>query len=285
MERTRAKNGNAKAGQPLLVSQGFQLGPLYIRFYSITMVLAIVAGYLVGRLQLKRFSFPELEQKKIDKYVFFDDLAFWTIILAFLGARAFHVVSHFEDYRYDLLGVFKIWEGGLAIYGAVVVGALTLLYFARKFGIRFLKLTDMAALGMPLSQAIGRIGNYFNYEAFGGPTGLPWKMFVPERFRPMGFMDQAYFHPTFFYEMLWNLLLFVTLYIYAKKKLWGQSKVRYGMLTAIYLGGYGLGRFFIEGLRLDSGYVGMFKVNQLVSVLLIIVSLGIIYRYAPQTDQ
>jgi phosphatidylglycerol---prolipoprotein diacylglyceryl transferase len=285
MDRTRTKSSDAKASQPFLVAQFLHLGPLKIRIYSLTMVTAIIVGYFIGKLQLKHFKFPELAAKGVTKEVFYDDLVFWTIIFAFLGARIYHVLSHFESYRYDLWSAVRVWEGGIAIYGAVIAGALTLYYFAKKYEIRFLKLTDLAALGMPLAQAIGRVGNYFNYEAFGSPTNLPWKMFVPESFRPPGLENFAYYHPTFLYEMLWNLFLFALLYFYARKKLWKEGKVRYGMLTAFYLGGYGLGRLFIEALRVDSGYLGIFKVNQLVSVLLIAASLGIIYRYAPQTDQ
>jgi phosphatidylglycerol---prolipoprotein diacylglyceryl transferase len=285
MDGTGTKNSYAKTSQPFLVAQFLQLGPLKIRFYSLTMVTAIIAGYLMGRLQLKRLRFPELEKSGVSKDVFYDDLAFWVIIFAFLGARAFHVVTDFELYRNNLLGVFEVWKGGIGIYGAIIAGAATIYYFAKKYKIPFLKLTDLVALGMPLSQAIGRLGNYFNYEAFGVPTSLPWKMFVPERFRSAGFEGFAYYHPTFLYEMIWNLLLFGVLYIYAKNKLWKEGNVRYGVLTALYLGGYGFGRLFIEALRIDSSYLGIFRVNQLVSVLLIVASLGIIYRYAPQTDQ
>lgn len=276
MERARTKNGSAETGQ-FVLAQSISVGPLSIRFYGITMALAIVTGYLVGKWRFNRTDFPGIENKN----AFFDDLAFRVVIFGFISARLYHVITHFGDYRNNLLEIPQVWHGGLAIYGAVIGGALALLYTARKHKIPFLKLADVAAIAMPISQAIGRIGNFFNYELFGSPTSLPWKMYVPREFRPEQYPYDEYYHPTFAYEMLWNLGVFAVLLFVSQK----YTNFKAGFVTSVYLMGYGIGRFWIEALRLDSTYLFSFKINQISSLLIFLIGLGILLKYAtPQNN-
>jgi phosphatidylglycerol---prolipoprotein diacylglyceryl transferase len=276
MERARTKNGSAKAGQ-FVLAQSFSVGPLSIRIYGLTMALAIVVGYLVGK-----WRFNKSDIVVADKAKFFDDLVFRVVIVGFISARLYHVFTHWSDYQNNFVEIPQVWHGGLAIYGAIIGGTLALLYTAHKHKIRFLKLTDVAAIAMPVSQAIGRIGNFFNYELFGTPTNLPWKMYVPREFRPGHHNYDEYFHPTFAYEMLWNLGLF-TLLLWVSAK---YTKLKAGSVTAIYLMGYGVGRFWIEALRLDSTYIFNMKINQIASLLIFLLGLGILLKYAsPQNNQ
>jgi len=267
MERTATKNRSSKTGQ-LILSQGFRIGRLKIRYYGVTMVVAIALGYFIGWTRAKKQGWSR---------TFYDDLCFWLVIFGFLGARIYYVLFYPQFYRGNFSEVFKIWHGGLAIYGAVIAGALTLYVLARRYKKSFFELTDVVVYALPLAQAIGRFGNYFNYEAFGKPTNLPWKMFVPLQFRPPGYENFSYFHPTFAYEAIWNVLVFVALYFIARKVDVSGSK-RVGLLTGSYFVLYSIGRFFIEGIRLDSAFFGPFRGDQLTAVLLIILGLVIIFK-------
>jgi phosphatidylglycerol:prolipoprotein diacylglycerol transferase len=279
MERTGTKNGGAKASKPVLTSllaaQSFKIGSFSLRYYSLTMLAAVLCGYFLARVR----AIKEGISLKL-----FDDLAFWLVVGGFLGARIYEVLSYLPYYKSNPGEIIKIWHGGLSIYGAIIAGALITFIFARKHKIPFLKLSDLIAFSLPLSQAIGRLGNYFNHEAFGKPTNLPWKIFIPQGSRPAGFENYAYFHPTFLYEGIWNLIVFFILIFIAKKL--KRSSDRPGVITASYLFLYSIGRFWIESIRLDSAFMGSLKTNQITALLLIFVSFAImIFRYAPQTDK
>lgn len=273
----------------MIISQYFSLGSLHIRYYSLTMVLAIVVGYIIASRRRRQFG--------ISKEIF-EDMVFWLIIISFISARIYYVLFYWQYFKSDWLEIFKIWHGGISIYGGVIGGMAVLWYFARKIKFPFLKLADFIALSLPLAQAIGRFGNFFNYEAFGAPTNLPWKMYVPWQFRPQAYKQYSYFHPTFLYEAFWDVLVFIVLWLFAKRvenigiavdqahNAENTSFKRTGLVTAAYLLLYSTGRFFIEGLRLDSAYFGNFKGDQITAVLLILVSLGIIVsRYAAQNSK
>lgn len=266
MERTRTKSSSSKADQ-LILAQSFNVGPLEIRYYGVFLVLAIALGYVIA---LKRAIAVGIPKQKVE------DLVFWLVLSSIVGARIYFVIFYYQSFTH-WTDALKIWQGGQSIFGALIGGVAALAFFARRNKINFWKLTDLVAFAMPLAQAVGRLGNLFNYEAFGSSTNLPWKMFVPEHFRPERYQTVEYFHPTFLYEAIGNILIFGLLIFLTRRH--GAVDTRPGLLTGIYLLSYGTIRFLIEFLRLDSAYIGAFKVNQIAAVLLIIVALFIIiYR-------
>ncbi len=247
----------------IIVSQYFHVGPLEIRYYSITMVLGIIVAYFIGARRARRAG---LEKS------LFEDMFFWMLVAGFIGARFYYVLFYPQYFQGNWLTALEIWRGGISIYGGVLGGLLVLWGFARKIKWQFLKLTDIIAPALPLAQAIGRFGNFFNYEAFGNPTNLPWKMYVPLQFRPAAYAQYSYFQPTFLYEAIWDVLVFFFV-------LWlGKKTSRTGVLTAAYLLFYSIGRYFIEGLRLDSAFFGNFRGDQITAVLLMIAALIIMVR-------
>ncbi len=179
------------------------------------------------------------------------DVALWAVPLGILGGRLYHVATHPADYFYegaDLLRIFYVWEGGLAILGAVSLGAVGAYIGARSAGLRFSAFADALAPGLLLAQGIGRTGNYFNQELFGAPTDLPWGLQIdrPNSAIPVGIPETTLFHPTFAYEMLWNVLGALVL-IWVGRAL----SLQWGRLFALYLVWYGIGRAFLENIRLD----------------------------------
>lgn len=281
METAGTENGSTKTGSAFLrnflLAQYFQVGPLQIHFYGIILAGAILIGYLVARAKTARFN---IEKKQLD------DVGFWLVIWSIIGARLYYVLFYPQFFRNGFLEIFRIWHGGQSIYGALIAGAATLFYFSRKTKITFFRWTDLMAFALPLAQAFGRLGNFFNYEAFGLPTNLPWKIFIPVQHRPPDYLQYEYFHPAFAYELIWNIVVFLILLLVEKvlnKKL--NSRFNFtGIFTALYLFFYSLGRFVIEGIRLDSAYFGPFRGDQLTALCLMVAALGIIsYRYVSQT--
>ena len=168
--------------------------------------------------------------------------------------------------------MFAVWEGGLAIHGGLLAGMLTGGVYVWIKGLPLLTYLDIVAPSLALGQAIGRWGNFFNEEAFGGPTSLPWKLFISEPRRPPALVDHQYFHPTFLYESLWNVATFLVLYLALRRRFERAP----GALFLAYIGLYSLGRFWVEGLRTDSLMLGSLRVAQLVSVAAIaIAAIGI----------
>ena len=242
----------------------FELGPITIYWYSVTMLLAVLTGiYLATK-----------ESKKQGMYSFISDLVTYIIIFGIIGARLYYVIFNFDNYKYDLLSIFKIWEGGIAIYGAIIGGLLAIVYLARKREQSIIKTTDIIVPGLILAQSIGRWGNFFNGEAHGTEISLEFlqKLHLPNFIIEGMYIDGIYYHPTFLYESIWCLLGFIILIIIRK-----LTKRKDGIMTFSYFIWYGIGRLFIEGLRTDSLYLGSFRISQLVSIFLIITGiLGII---------
>lgn len=205
------------------------------------------------------------------------DIALWAVPLGILGGRLFHVVTHPSDYFFpgaDLLRVFYIWEGGLAIFGALLGGALGAWIGTRMTGIRFWSFADALAPGLLIAQASGRLGNYFNQELFGAPTDLPWGLEIDpgNPAIPVGLPTDTLFHPTFAYEALWNLLGALVI-IAATRKL----GLQWGKAFGLYLIWYGVGRFTLEFLRLDVAEVifGL-RANQWAAIAAVVLGLVII---------
>lgn len=218
------------------------IGIFRVHFYAIFILLGIVGAiFIADRRLVKRGATSGVAV----------DIALWTVPLGIIGARIFHVLTHPSDYFYagaDLLAVFYIWEGGIAIYGGLIGGAIGAWLGSRFSAIRFWSFADAVAPGLLLAQAIGRWGNYFNQELYGTPTELPWGLEI-DSFNsayPTGLPDGVLFHPTFLYESIWSLIG-VALLLIADRKF----ELRWGKLFAIYLIYYSLGRIWVESLRID----------------------------------
>lgn len=179
------------------------------------------------------------------------DIALWAVPFGIIGGRFFHVITHPDDYFFegaDLLATLRIWEGGLAIYGAISFGAVGVYIATRQLGLRFFTVADAIAPGLLIAQGVGRIGNYFNQELFGLPTTLPWGLQIPitNPAYPVGLPEGLLFHPTFLYEMIWNFAGAALLLILASR-----LNLQWGKVFALYLAIYSLGRIWVEAIRID----------------------------------
>jgi phosphatidylglycerol:prolipoprotein diacylglycerol transferase len=240
-------------------SIAFQIGPLAVRWYGLLIAAGVMLGTtLAHREALRRGHDP-------DKLL---NLIVVVVLSALLGARLYYVLFNWDYYGTQLSKVFAIWEGGLAIHGGLIAGSLATLLYCRTAGLSVLPTMDIMAPSVAIGQAIGRWGNFFNQEAFGTPTDLPWRLFIDPYHRPPSLKAFEYFHPTFLYESLWNLLVFCVLWFTLRKRLANKP----GALTLSYLGLYSLGRFLVEGLRIDSLMLGSFRAAQVVSLLLVAAS-------------
>jgi phosphatidylglycerol:prolipoprotein diacylglycerol transferase len=191
------------------------------------------------------------------------------LIGGLVGARLYYVLFNLDYYQTQpWWRMFAVWEGGLAIHGGLLAGILVGGTYVWIKGLPLLTYLDMVAPSLALGQAIGRWGNFFNEEAFGGTTDLPWKLYISEARRPPAFVDHQFFHPTFLYESLWNVGTFLVLYLVLRRRLERAP----GALFLAYIGLYSLGRFWVEGLRTDSLMLGSLRVAQLVSVAAVAVA-------------
>jgi phosphatidylglycerol:prolipoprotein diacylglycerol transferase len=244
---------------PILV----KLGPLTIRWYGLLIATAVLVGVSLSQYLAKRRHInPDL----------LGDLAIWLVIGAIPAARLYYVLFEWSEYAQHPERIVAIWQGGIAIHGAILGGIVAALIFSKLKQISFWQLTDLVAPSLILGQALGRWGNFFNSEAFGRPTNLPWKLFIPPDRRPPEFANFAYFHPTFLYESLWNLMVFGLLLTLFFRGLKGP-RLKPGTLFLVYLVTYSLGRLWIEGLRTDSLMLGPLRIAQVVS--LVEISLGL----------
>ncbi len=248
----------------------FSLGPITVRWYGLLIAIAVLIGVTISQqLAQKRGVDPE----KIG------DLLLWVIPCGIVCARIYYVLFEWSSYASRPLEAFAIWQGGIAIHGAVIGGTLATWFFAKANRLSFWQLCDFVAPSLILGQALGRWGNFFNSEAFGGPTDLPWKLFIPLNNRPAGYQDVEYFHPTFLYESLWNLGVFALL---IGLFFWGLTRPRFraGTVFLVYMIAYGAGRIWIEGLRTDSLMLGPIRVAQLISLATIALGwIGLIWTY------
>ena len=241
----------------------FSIFGIDIRWYSLLILIGIVIGVLLLEREAKKFKYP--------KDLIFN-MCFWTIIIGIIGARLYYVLFNFSYYKSNLLEIFAVWNGGLAIHGGLIAGAITVIFFAKKYHLNFLKLLDMAAPSIILAQAIGRWGNFFNGEAHGIATTYTHlqELLVPEFIIKGMNIGGIYYLPTFYFESLWCLLGFIVLLIIRRRKY-----IKIGATTCIYLMWYSLGRIFIEAWRTDSLMLGGFKVAQIISIILFLT--GLVY--------
>lgn len=219
-----------------------ELGPIRVHFYALFILAGIVLALILTESRLRA--------RGAEAGIALD-ISLWAIPFGILGGRFFHVLTHPDDYFFpgaDLLAVFRIWEGGLAIYGALILGSLGAYIGARSAGIKFTSYLDAVAPGVLLAQAIGRWGNYFNNELYGVPTDLPWGLEIPSNnpAYPAGLPDGVLFHPTFLYESIWSLTG-VAILLAADRRF----NLRWGKMLGLYLVYYSLGRVWIEAIRID----------------------------------
>ena len=226
--------------------RGFDLGILSVNLYGIIIACGLMLAVVYGLRRAKTFG---LRQDDIL------DGVLWVTPFAIICARAYYCIFEWDVYRSDPISVFYIWKGGLAIYGGVLGAALGVIVFTKIKRIKLSAVLDIVSLGFLIGQSIGRWGNFFNREAFGAAT---------ESFFRMGLFNTStgvteYYHPTFLYESLWNAAGFALLHFLSKRR-------RYdGQVALGYVAWYGLGRAFIEGLRMDSLYLGPFRISQVLA--------------------
>jgi prolipoprotein diacylglyceryl transferase len=221
-------------------SNGFHIGPLFFHLYGLMIAIGVLCAFWLARRRWQAAGHDPAE---------IESPGIWAVVAGFVGGRLAYVSTHTGEFRGRWLHVFAIWEGGLALYGGLTLGILTGIYVARRRGLPVLQALDAGIPAIPLAQAFGRWGNYFNQELFGTPTTLPWALRVEPGHRPERYANFATFHPTFLYESVWDLLVVGAL-------LWlsARRKLRTGSIVLCYLGLYALGRFGLELIRTDTTY-------------------------------
>jgi prolipoprotein diacylglyceryl transferase len=251
-------------------SKAIEIGPLSLRAYGLMIALGVLAGVELVR---RRFAAKGLDPDHVSA------IALWAVPAGLIGSRLYHVVTDWKRFRGDWWSVVAIWEGGLGVPGGILAGALVGIWVAKRRQVPLGLAADAFAPGIPLAQAIGRLGNWFNQEVFGRPTDLPWGLEIDPQYRPERYADEPTFHPTFLYEGLWNLALVGLLIWLDRRRL-----VRQGRLFAVYVLGYGLGRFWIEALRADEASLLLgIRVNLWVSGALVLG--GLAWLLWPESDR
>lgn len=257
------------------LNKSFEIGGFRIAYYGVLIGLGILAGILMVSKVAKAAG------QDVEIYY---DCALYAIIASLIGARIYYVIFEWEYYKDNLLSIFKLREGGMAIYGAVIAAVITLYIYARKKKLSFGLLLDTGCLGLLVGQIVGRWGNFVNREAFGGYTDGLFAMQLKKSEVYSGYItpelaentvwvngiEYIQVHPTFLYEALWNLGVLCLLLLYYHHKKYD------GEVACLYLIGYGLGRTWIEGLRTDQLMLGGFAVSQVLSVLLVIGAAGFV---------
>ncbi len=248
----------------------FKIGNFELRWYSTLIASGIFLSYILAR---RRFELEGRDPSELDAVLV------WGIVLGILFGRLYYVVFNWDFYSKHPSEILKTWHGGMAIHGGII-GAILAAYIYTKVGKRtftFVEGLDILAWLLPLGQAIGRWGNFFNYEAFGYPTNLPWGMFVPEWARPAVFAKYSKFHPTFLYESLWDLMVFFILTSYMK------DRKKPGEVISLYLVLYSMGRIVVERFRTDSLYLGSIRIAQLVSAVAIFI--GVFWYFSLTSEE
>ena len=250
----------------------FSLGSLTLKWYGLLIVLGATLALLVA---LKLAKYYQLKKEVVL------DLAFWLIIIGLLGARLYDVLLELPYYLKYPIKIFYIWEGGLAIHGAIIAGLFVLYFFSKKQQLNFWALSALTATVLPLAQAIGRWGNYFNQELFGRPTNLAWGIPIDISHRPADYLSYTYFQPTFLYESLGLIIIFLNLLFLTIRFLKKQTVCPnfYKNQVFIYLISYSVLRFFLEFIRIDKTPILLgLRWPQIVSLIIIIISLILFFK-------
>jgi prolipoprotein diacylglyceryl transferase len=251
---------------------GFEIGPLRVTFYGIAIAIGVMLGW---RLTVRRFEAKGGDPALADR------ILIWMVVVGFLGARLAYVSTHLARFEGEWWKVIAIWEGGLALFGGLTFGALTVVFLCRRWGADLPTFLDSLAPAVPLAQAFGRWGNYFNQELFGTPTTLPWGLEIDPENRPEAYPDAATFHPTFLYESIWNLALSAFI-------IWLDRRVPSlkGRLIGVYLIGYAMMRFLLELIRTDTTFrfIGLSR-NAWVSLAVVVIGIVILVWKRDETSQ
>jgi len=228
------------ASIPSPSTNGFYVGPLFVHFYGLCYVVGITAAVLLARrLWREKGGDPDLV----------NTVALWGVPAGILGARLYHDVTSWNEVPHNWWGWIAIWQGGLGIWGGIAGGFLGGVIPLRRAGVSVTRFMDAAAPGILVAQAIGRVGNYFNQELFGGPTKLPWALQISPAHRPAAYLAYSTFQPTFLYELIWDLALAAALYW-----LIHHRRIRAPGIFALYVTGYSAFRIFEELLRVDPAH-------------------------------
>jgi len=253
------------------LAKSFSIGGFSIAYYGVIILLGIIAGLTVAIMEAKRTG------QDVELYY---DFALYAIIFSIIGARIYYVIFEWKDYKNNWLQIFNLRAGGLAIYGGMIAAVITLFVFTKIKKISAAQMLDTAVLGLVLGQIIGRWGNFVNREAFGGYTDGLFAMQLKKSEVYSGYITEEIashiltidgveyiqVHPTFLYESIWNIGVFLFLLAFRKKKKFQ------GEVFCWYLIGYGTGRFWIEGLRTDQLRIGEIAVSQVLSAVLVVAS-------------
>jgi phosphatidylglycerol---prolipoprotein diacylglyceryl transferase len=243
------------ASLPSPSTNAIHIGVLQVRAYGLCIAIGVVAAVWIAQ---RRWSARGGDPADISR------LAVWSVAAGLIGARLYHVITDHQRFEGRWLHVFAIWEGGLGIPGGLIAGVLTGAVIARRRGLPVAQLLDVVAPAIPVAQAIGRLGNWFNQELYGRPTNLPWGLRISPDHRLPGYQHIATYHPTFLYEAVWNLALAGLLILYERRRPGACP----GTLFALYVAGYALGRLWVEALRIDpASHIAGLRVNIWVSLL------------------
>jgi prolipoprotein diacylglyceryl transferase len=256
-------------------TNGIRVGPLFFHLYGLCIAVGILAAVSLAR---RRWAKQGRDPAELER------AAFWGVVAGFVGGRLAYVSTHTGDFEGRWLHVVAVWEGGLALYGGLTLGIAVGVLVAWRQRLPVGKALDAAIPGIPLAQAFGRWGNYFNQELFGTPTRLPWALEVEPRYRPDRYISSETFHPTFLYESLFNLLVCGLLIWIGRAR-----RLRTGSLVLCYAVLYATGRFFLELLRTDTTYrlAGLSR-NAYVSIAVVLLGAAVLVwreRRAPGADQ
>jgi phosphatidylglycerol:prolipoprotein diacylglycerol transferase len=269
----------------IILPQSFSFGPLTLRYYGLFMAFGVAAGFYLAVKRADRFGLTSKEA---------EDILFWVIVGGFIGSRLYHVLSAWMFYYQHPFDILKVWNGGLSIYGAVLGGVVSLIILNKVTGSKLsvMNLLNWLTPSLVIGQIVGRFGNFFNYELFGYPSNLPWKMFVPERFRPELYFKSEYFHPLFLYEQIGLIGVFLVLrYIQkqAHSSAFGGRMSFWGLyqqsLFLWYVLLYNILRIPLEFLRIESVFIGSVRQNALVSFILFIISAVYIFKHAGSKER
>lgn len=248
-----------------MISPTFNIGPLTVHYYGLIIATGVFIGWALAKKRAPKYQIPEK--------IFDDPILLIVLILALIGARIYHVLDFWNYYSQNPILIFYISNGGIGIWGALLGGLLGMYFVTRIKKLPTLRVLDLTVPSLVLGQSIGRIGNYINQEGFGPPTSLPWSVYISPDKRPLQYVQYSFFHPTFFYEAILDLAIFVVLIYFARK-----SKTS-GHVFALYLILYSVSRFFIEFYRIDTWTAGTIKIAQVLSALTLILGIYLLYHY------
>ena len=252
---------------PILI----QIGSIKIYYYSVMILIGVILGTIIILKEGKKFN---ISKEKLS------DLLFYTVIIGIIGARIYYCIFNIKYYT-NIIDIIKVWEGGLAIHGGIIAGAIFLIIYTRKKELPTLKILDICVPGLLIGQALGRWGNFFNGEAHGPATTLTHlqNLHIPQFVIKGMNINGTYYIPTFFYESMWCLLGLLIILLIRRLK-----NIKIGQITSVYLIWYGIGRFVIESYRTDSLMMNTLKQAQIISILMILIGIILFIKQIKQEN-